>query len=238
MKVLVVDDDVVSRMVLMHLVDSCGTYEVFEAEDGEDAWNQLQQGLRPAICFCDLRMPRLSGMELLARVKADPAHDAMRFVLASSASDHATMAKASSLGAGGYIVKPFEHDLVLAQLAGLAPHPAGGADDAESPRATMQRLGIDGERLLVYLGGFESQLAAAGSEIAPLVAGDGLLEARGRIERLHAGCITLGLDAAAAGLDALTRGALDDVRLRAALADALESVRQQADQVRRMLSPG
>ena len=38
MEVLVVDDDVVSRMVLMHLVDSCGAYEIFEAEDGLDAW--------------------------------------------------------------------------------------------------------------------------------------------------------------------------------------------------------
>lgn len=235
MKVLVVDDDIVSRMVLMHLVDSCGTYEVFEAEDGEDAWNQLQQGLRPAICFCDLRMPRLSGMELLARVKADRAYDGMRFVLASSASDHATMARASSLGAGGYIVKPFEHDLVLAQLAGLAPHPAGGADDAESPRATMQRLGIDGDRLLAYLGGFESQLEAAGAEIAPLVASAGLPEARARIERLHAGCITLGLDGAAAGLDASSHGAIDAGRVEAALGAALAAVRRQADLVRSLL---
>ena len=232
MKVLVVDDDVVSRMVLMHLVDSCGTYEVFEAEDGEDAWNQLQQGLRPAICFCDLRMPRLSGMELLARVKDDPAYDAMRFVLASSASDHATMAKASSLGAGGYIVKPFEHDLVLAQLAGLMPHSAGGPDGAEGPRATIQRLGIDGERLLVYLGGFESQLAAASAELAPLVADSQLAEARARIGRLHAGCITLGLDAAAAGLEALLPGALDPVRIDAALLAALAALRRQSDLVR------
>ncbi|HEU4372292.1 MAG TPA: response regulator [Telluria sp.] len=232
MKVLVVDDDVVSRMVLMHLVDSCGAYEVFEAEDGEDAWRQLQGGLRPAICFCDLRMPRLSGMELLARVKADPAHHAMRFVLASSASDHATMARASSLGADGYIVKPFEHDMVLAQMAGLAPHPAGLADGAEHPGTTMQRLGIDAERLLAYLGGFASQLAAAGPEIAPLAAGATPLDARARIERLHAGCITLGLDGAAARLDALTRGALDEGRLRAALADALEAVRRQAELVR------
>jgi CheY-like chemotaxis protein len=72
MKVLVVDDDVVSRMVLMHLIDSCGSFDIVEAEDGADAWQQLEAGLRPAICFCDLRMPRLSGMELLQRVKATP----------------------------------------------------------------------------------------------------------------------------------------------------------------------
>ncbi|MDB5749053.1 MAG: response regulator, partial [Massilia sp.] len=53
MKVLVVDDDVVSRMMLMHLVDSCGKYEILEAGDGLDAWRQLEAGLRPAITFCD-----------------------------------------------------------------------------------------------------------------------------------------------------------------------------------------
>src|SRR5450830_1823320 len=149
MKVLVVDDDVVSRMVLMHLIDSCGSYEIHEAEDGEDAWRQLEEGLQPAICFCDLRMPRLSGMALLARVRQTPALAGMRFVLASSASDYATMAEASSLGAGGYLVKPFERDLVLTQLAGLAPY---AMPDGESPLATMARLGIDRERLLAYLG--------------------------------------------------------------------------------------
>jgi len=209
MKVLVVDDDIVSRMVLMHLIDSCGAYDIVEADDGEDAWKQLQQGLLPAICFCDLRMPRLSGMELLARIKRDPVLASMRFVLASSANDHATMAQASSLGAEGYLVKPFEQDMVLAQMAGLAPQglveeggKAAGKEaekEAENPLATMQRLGIDGDRLLLYLGGFENQLSAAGPELAAQVAQEAQVdialadEARARIERLHAGCVTLGL---------------------------------------------
>jgi two-component system chemotaxis response regulator CheY len=234
MKVLVVDDDIVSRMVLMHLVDSCGAHEVFEADDGEDAWTQLRQGLRPAICFCDLRMPRLSGMELLARVKADPALDGMRFVLASSANDHETMAEASSLGAAGCIVKPFEHDMVFAQMAGLMPAAAGLVEQAENPRATMQRLGIDGARLLLYLGGFESQLTAASPALAPLFDGGEADDARARIERLHAGCLTLGLAGAAARLDALLSGAPDGAKVQPALDAALGAVRRQAGRVRRM----
>ena len=234
MKVLVVDDDIVSRMVLMHLVDSCGAYEIVEADDGEDAWNQLQQGLRPAICFCDLRMPRLSGMELLARVKDDPALADMRFVLASSANDHATMAQASSLGAGGYLVKPFEQDMVLAQMAGLAPQVDETAKEAENPLATMQRLGIDGERLLLYLGCFENQLSAACRELAAQVNAAQAGETLARIERLHAGCVTLGLGAAAAGLDQLAMGELDAGRLRLALDGALATVRRQAGRIRTM----
>ncbi len=178
-------------------------------------------------------MPRLSGMELLARVKADSAFNGMRFVLASSASDHATMAQASALGAGGYIVKPFEHDMVLAQMAGLAAY----TEEAENPRATMQRLGIDGARLLAYLGGFETQLAAAGAEIGPLLATADYGAARASIERLHAGCVTLGLSGAAARLDAVAPGARDGAPLAGALDAALDAVRQQGERARRMQGP-
>ena len=230
MKVLVVDDDVVSRMVLMHLVDSCGAYEMYEAEDGEDAWTQLQDGLLPAICFCDLRMPRLSGMDLLERIKREPALAGMRFVLASSASDYATMAQASSMGAGGYIVKPFERDLVLAQLAGLTPY---ATPDGESVRATMQRLGIDRDRLLAYLAGFAQQLESGAAELAQLLrSGYGTGEARARIEKLHAGCITLGLENAAGRFAAMAETRLDPVRVDAAVGAALAAVMAQSERAR------
>jgi two-component system chemotaxis response regulator CheY len=236
MKVLVVDDDIVARMVLMHLVDSCGSYEISEAGDGEQAWQQLRGGLLPAICFCDLRMPRLSGMDLLARVKADPALAAMRFVLASAASDHATMAQASSLGAGGYIVKPFERGQVLAQLAALEPAAASPAEQAENPLATMRRLGITGERLLVYLGGFDVQLTAAGAELSALAEAGDDAQLRARVERLHAGCVTLGMHGAAARLGALP-APLENDALQAALAATLAAVRAQAARVREMREP-
>jgi two-component system chemotaxis response regulator CheY len=236
MKILVVDDDIVSRMVLMHLVDSCGTYEICEAGDGEQAWEQLRGGLRPAVCFCDLRMPRLSGMELLARVKTDPDLAAMRFVLASSANDNATMAQASSLGACGYIVKPFDRDQVLAQLSAQAPRaPASVAED-ENPLATMQRLGIAGDRLLLYLGGFDSQLAAAGAELAPLADAGEHGQLCARVERVRAGCVTLGLHGAAARLDLLSARPAGS-ELQAALAATLAAVRAQSARVRRMLEP-
>ena len=234
MQVLVVDDDVVSRMVLMHLVDSCGAYDIHEAEDGLDAWQQLQQGLRPAILFCDLRMPRWSGMELLERVKAERAFDAMRFILASSASDHATMAMAISLGADGYIVKPFEHAVVRARMAGLVV----SASDVERPAATCARLGIGSERLLAYLGGLETQLEAAAAMPAR-DAGNLDPDLHARLTRLHAGCVTLGLTGAAACLGALATGALathaaDPASVQAALAAVLATVREQAGSVRRM----
>ncbi|MES2149223.1 MAG: response regulator [Pseudomonadota bacterium] len=233
MKVLVVDDDVVSRMVLMHLIDSCGSYEILEAEDGEDAWSQLEQGLRPAICFCDLRMPRLSGMDLLARIKSDVALDAMPFVLVSSATDRDTVERAAGMGAAGYIVKPFQVDQVREHMAAFSEP---DRHLAETPLATIARLGITGERLLVYLGGFQAQLTTGSGEIEALIEHAEHVEARVRLERLRAGCVTLGLTGAAGTLAVFGAGSLDSDEVQGALADAVRAVMQQGELVKRLIA--
>jgi two-component system, chemotaxis family, chemotaxis protein CheY len=247
MKVLVVDDDVVSRMVLMHLIDSCGEFDIVEAEDGEHAWQQLEQGLRPVICFCDLRMPRLSGMDLLGRVRSSEALRTLPFILVTSANDQGTVEQANGLGATGYIVKPFQVEQVRVHLApfidAAAPEieaeieaPIDAAIDAETPLATQQRLGINSERLLVYLGGFQSQLNGAGGEIDALLARGEQEAAQLRIDRLHAGCLTLGLGGAAAALKALAPRSLTSEQVRAALAGTIGAVQQQCEAVKRLCS--
>jgi two-component system chemotaxis response regulator CheY len=222
-KVLVVDDDVVSRMVLMHLVATSGQVEVLEAEDGEDAWRLLDGCLRPAVVFCDLRMPRLSGMELLARVKGDERFAALPFVLASAADERATVDQATSLGAHGYLVKPFDPESVRALLDGLAQ----ARDDAaaEAPAQTLRRLGIDANRLLLYLGGLHTQLGEAGPPIEQQLASGDSDGARERLARLHEGCDMLGLRAAAAILQGLA--ARPALRAREVL-QALEQARHSA----------
>jgi two-component system chemotaxis response regulator CheY len=234
MKVLVVDDDVVSRMMLMHLIDSSGHYEIAEAEDGADAWQQLAGGLRPAVCFCDLRMPRLSGLELLRKVRDDDALAGLPFVLVSSANDRETVEQATRAGASGYIVKPFEPAQVRAQLDALAA-PLQGAPPlaapllAEHPAQTVARLGIDAGRLGAYLAGFDTQLLAAGTELETLLLRGERDEAGQRLARLRDGCTMLGLSGAAGMLAMLPASAADLVPVLAAVREA---VRQQAQRLR------
>ena len=233
MKVLVVDDDVVSRMVLMHLIDGCGQFDIVEAEDGADAWQQLEDGLRPAICFCDLRMPRLSGMQLLQRIKADAELKAIPFVLVSSATDRDTVETATQSGAAGYIVKPFAADEVRVHLLGFLDLAAGGArHQAEAPAATCARLGIDPPRLLAYLAGFQTQLTGGSGEINILLARGDQAGAHAVLRRLHDGSQTLGLDGAAAALNGLAGTALANEAAQAVLADVVRAVLQQASLVR------
>jgi two-component system chemotaxis response regulator CheY len=233
MKVLVVDDDVVSRMVLMHLIDSCGKFDIVEAEDGADAWQQLEDGLRPAICFCDLRMPRLSGLELLQRVKAHAELNSMPFVLVTSANDKETVQEATKAGAAGYIVKPFQAEQVRVHLVGFLDQAASGYEhQAEAPADTLRRLGINSERLLVYLTGFQNQLTAAATDLEAALAKGDQQDAQARIDRLHAGCVTLGLHGAAAALKSFTPQRLVNDEVQAVLADVVRAVIHQAGLVR------
>jgi len=225
MNVLVVDDDVVARMMLMHLVDSCGSHAIVEADDGADAWRQLEAGLRPDIVFCDLRMPHLSGLELLQRLRHDPVLTALPFVLVSAASDSATMDEAAQAGASGYIVKPFRHDDVRVQFERLfPPADANNANEAneandETPDAVVRRLGIDIERLRLYLDGLARQLQAAQGGLAEGAEG---VE---QLARLRAGCSMLGLHGAAE--------ALEQAPPAAGLAQAQAAVMRQSERAAR-----
>jgi two-component system chemotaxis response regulator CheY len=230
MRVLVVDDDVVSRMMLMHLIDACGGHEILEAEDGEDAWRQLDAGLAPAMVFCDLRMPRLSGMGLLERVRADSRLARLPFVLVSAAGDAATMEDAAGKGVDGYIVKPFQGEDVRLHIERLAALEQGLND---APLEVARRLGIDAARLELYLDGLLRQLHAAGGEIAALQEDAGMQ--RARLGRLRDGCATLGLRDAAARLDQLVKG--PDQAFRAepvdgALQIAIAAARRQLQRLR------
>lgn len=219
MNVLVVDDDVVARMMLMHLVDSCGSHAIVEADDGADAWRQLEAGLRPDIVFCDLRMPHLSGLELLQRVRHHPLLASLPFVLVSAASDSATMDEAAQAGASGYIVKPFRHDDVRVQFERLFPPADANDANDEAPDAVVRRLGIDVERLRLYLDGLARQLQAAQGGLA-----EGA-EGAEQLARLRAGCSMLGLHGAAA--------ALEQAPLAAGLAQAQAAVMRQIERAAR-----
>ena len=65
---LIVDDSVNVRRFLALTLEKAG-YRVEQARDGQDALNQLQDGLRPEAIICDIEMPRLDGYGFLAKAK-------------------------------------------------------------------------------------------------------------------------------------------------------------------------
>lgn len=69
--VLVVDDDIINRLTLKHMLQKAG-HAVILAEQGEVALNLLQSGIQPDIILMDIEMPVLNGRQAVCILKNDP----------------------------------------------------------------------------------------------------------------------------------------------------------------------
>ncbi len=70
-RVLLVEDDPGMRDVIRALLERAG-FHVFTANDGAEAWELLGRGPRPAALLVDLYTPRLTGPDLVARIRRTP----------------------------------------------------------------------------------------------------------------------------------------------------------------------
>lgn len=188
MKVLLVDDDEISRMSLSNIVSGiAGVNGMPEAEDGEQAWALLEGGLRPSLCCCDIRMPRLDGLGLLQRMRRHAVLRHMPVVLISSASDRDTVRSAIAGGVAGYILKPFLAAQTRATLDRVLRDRL--ATQAESPQVTRRRLGVDGDMLHRLLRKLRDDTNSARSTMDA----DAGAAYDHRLQRLHSGAMLLGL---------------------------------------------
>ena len=112
--VLVCDDEPNLRELIR--VSLGPRYAFVEAADGEQAL-ALARSLRPQLVILDLMMPRLNGLDVLSKLKADPelARTPVLVVTAQPASEEEALMK----GADGVIVKPFGPEELADIAAGL-----------------------------------------------------------------------------------------------------------------------
>jgi len=78
---LVIDDDDVSRYLLRSLLPA--TFEVIEAASGAEGL-EISARLHPDVIFLDLNMPKMSGFEVLERLKSDPALKSIPIIIYSA----------------------------------------------------------------------------------------------------------------------------------------------------------
>jgi nitrogen regulation protein NR(I) len=115
-RILVVDDEANLRKVLAAMLRKDG-YEVAVAENGEMALAEFEKN-GADIVISDLVMPKLGGMEILAKVKATRPDVPVIIITAHGTVDSAV--EAMKLGAFDYITKPFEHAEIRSVVAKAA----------------------------------------------------------------------------------------------------------------------
>lgn len=116
-RVLIVDDEPSIRQLVATLLTLEG-YAVTTATDGRDALEQVLAAT-PDVVISDVRMPHMSGYELLTTVRANPALDAVRFILLASYTDGDVGADSAVTLADACLSKPFTRDVLLNALRTL-----------------------------------------------------------------------------------------------------------------------
>ena len=113
--VLVVDDSVSMRQIVSFTLKGAG-YQVVEAEDGKEALEKLNGGAKPNLIITDLNMPNIDGISLIKAVREMPAHKVTPILMLTTESSEDKKKEGKSVGATGWVVKPFNPDQMLATI--------------------------------------------------------------------------------------------------------------------------
>src|SRR5687768_7538191 len=104
-KILIVDDSKPVRQQVANALVPAG-FEIIEAEDGVAGADAIAaQSLD--LVICDVGMPRMNGLEMVEKVKADPTNQDLPIIMLTAVGTPAQVSRAKQLGAKGWIVKPF-----------------------------------------------------------------------------------------------------------------------------------
>ncbi len=111
-KVLIVEDSLTLRELLLFSLTK-GGYDVEKACDGQEAWELLQSDSSYDLILCDIEMPRMDGLELLAKIQKHPKLSQIPVAILTFLSEDSYKQTAIELGAKGYFIKPYTENELL-----------------------------------------------------------------------------------------------------------------------------
>lgn len=115
MKILIAEDDPVSRRLLEVFLKSAG-YEVISARDGQEAWAQLQLPDSPSLLIADWMMPGMSGIDLCRQIREQPTLKRVYIILLTSLNGKERIIEGLTAGANDYVTKPFHQAELRARI--------------------------------------------------------------------------------------------------------------------------
>ena len=147
-RVLVVDDSPVDRRLAGRLIEKLGDMEVFYAEDGQAALEQVEAHL-PDVVVTDMQMPRLDGFGTCQRLRE---FSNVPIVILTARGEEQDRVRGLDLGADDYLVKPFSATELLARVRAVLRRAQPPAESGQARFFTHDDLKIDFARAEVWRG--------------------------------------------------------------------------------------
>jgi phosphoserine phosphatase RsbU/P len=145
LKVLIADDDPVSRRVLETFLTRWG-YEVGRAEDGSEALRKLELKDAPRLAILDWMMPGVDGVEVCRRLRATSPPRPLYLILLTAKGGSEDIVEGLAAGADDYVTKPFDRTELRARIQvgervlGLQSQLSARVEELEAALARVKTL--------------------------------------------------------------------------------------------------
>lgn len=119
MNALVVDDQKQMRILVKKMLSHMKVFDLIaEAEDGETAWESLQDRIAPFdLVVCDVKMQRMDGIALLRKCRSHPKFKFLPFLMISGDADPSYIAATvGEWGASDFVIKPFSMEMFISRV--------------------------------------------------------------------------------------------------------------------------
>jgi two-component system, cell cycle response regulator len=116
LRILIAEDDAVSRTILRRAVEKIG-HECLAAADGEEAWGLYEENPDLDVIISDWMMPGVDGLELCRRVRGDGRGGYTYFIFLTALGDREYLLQGLEAGADDYLSKPLDRDELEMRLA-------------------------------------------------------------------------------------------------------------------------
>jgi DNA-binding response OmpR family regulator len=116
--VLIIDDDDDIRLIAAMSLTRIGGLEVIQAASGAEGVGIAHETV-PDVILLDLMMPMMDGVETLASLRAQPSTALTPVIFLTAATGASEVARLTSLGAAGVLIKPFDPRTLARDLRAL-----------------------------------------------------------------------------------------------------------------------
>lgn len=121
-KILVVDDEPDCLSIIQCRLEWCH-HEVITATNGADAL-KVAESERPDMVLLDTNMPVMNGLEMLERMRRNPALKDTPVIMVTALCERQDIAAASAFGVADYVTKPVDFTSLLEKISSILGHKA------------------------------------------------------------------------------------------------------------------
>ncbi len=121
--VLYIEDNIHNRAIVRRILESKG-YTVIEAEDGVAGLLMVEE-LKPPLVLLDIGLPRMDGMEVVARIKANPELNSIPVIALTASAMRGDRERFLAAGCDDYLSKPVRAVELIEKIQTYLPNGNG-----------------------------------------------------------------------------------------------------------------